>query len=57
MRHLVDRLRVSYPDVAPERVTSVVRYQHAKFDGRPVRDFVPLFVERSARRELAGACG
>ena len=27
--------------------------KYAQFDGRPVRDFVPLFVERYARAELA----
>jgi len=31
----------------------VVHHNHARFDGRPVRDFVPLFVERGARQELA----
>jgi len=31
----------------------VVHRNHARFDGRPVRDFVPLFVERGARQELA----
>jgi hypothetical protein len=25
---------------------------HARFDGRPLRDYVPLLVERSARSEL-----
>jgi hypothetical protein len=30
----------------------VVHQTHAKFDGRPVRDFVPLFVERGAKEEL-----
>jgi hypothetical protein len=30
----------------------VVHHNHAKFDGRPVRDFVLLFVERGAKEEL-----
>jgi hypothetical protein len=29
-----------------------VHEQFARFDGRPIRDFVPLFVERSAKAEL-----
>jgi hypothetical protein len=29
-----------------------VHEQYARFDGSPIRDFVPLFVERSATREL-----
>ncbi|OPX09719.1 hypothetical protein B1790_14790 [Mycobacterium sp. AT1] len=54
---LVDRLMASYPDVSPETVTMVVEHQHAEFDGSRVRDFIPLFVERRARRELATARG
>jgi hypothetical protein len=52
IQQVVDRLRQSYPGVAPEMVTTVVHHAHAKFDGRPVRDFVPLFVERGARQAL-----
>jgi hypothetical protein len=49
---VVDRLKTSYPGVPPETVTTEVHHNHAKFEGRPVRDFVPLFVERDSRREL-----
>jgi hypothetical protein len=34
-------------------VTAVVRGVHARFDGRPVREYVPLLVERFASQELA----
>ena len=53
IQQVVDRLRQSYPSVPPDTVTTVVHQNHAQFDGRPVRDFVPLFVERGARQELA----
>ena len=49
---LVDRLRIVYPDLSADTVATVVNHTHAKFDGRPVRDFVPLFVERGAKAEL-----
>lgn len=49
---VVDRLKRTYPDVTADTVTTVVHHNHAKFDGRPIRDFVPLFVERGARRQL-----
>ncbi|MEU0497467.1 three-helix bundle dimerization domain-containing protein [Mycobacterium sp. NPDC006124] len=55
IEQLVDRLVSSYPDVPPEKVATVVAHEHAEFDGRPVRDFIPLFVERRARRELASS--
>jgi hypothetical protein len=53
IQQLVSRLTESFPDVPPDMVTEVVHHNHARFDGRPVRDFVPLFVERGARRELS----
>ena len=53
IQQVVDRLTQSYPSVPLDTVTTVVHQNHARFDGRPVRDFVPLFVERGARQELA----
>ncbi len=53
IQQVVDRLKQSYPSVPPDTVTTVVQQTHARFDGLPVRDFVPLFVERGARQELA----
>jgi hypothetical protein len=53
IQQVVDRLKQSYPCVPPDTVTTVVHQNHARFGGRPVRDFVPLFVERGARQELA----
>jgi hypothetical protein len=52
IEQLVDRLRDVYPDVPADTVVTVVHRTHAKFDGHPVRDFVPLFVERGAKEEL-----
>jgi hypothetical protein len=39
--------------VPPLTIAKVVYKVHAKFDGRPIRGFVPLFVERDAQSELA----
>ena len=50
---LTDRLVGSYTQVEPDRVASVVRHEFERFEGRPIRDFIPLFVERNATRELA----
>jgi hypothetical protein len=47
-----DRLTSKYPTIPAETVTAVVRGVHARFDGRPVREFVPLLVERFAGQEL-----
>lgn len=34
-------------------VEAVVRAEHSRFDDSPLRDYVPLLVERRAREELA----
>src|SRR5690349_14882021 len=49
---LVARLTSRYPTISESTVESVVRDVHARYDDRPLRDFVPLFVERHARAEL-----
>ena len=49
---LVVRLTSRYPALSESTVASLVRDVHARFDGRPLRDFVPLLVERNARAEL-----
>lgn len=49
---LVERLSNRYPAISASTVADVVRDTYARFDGRPLRDFVPLLVERHARGEL-----
>ena len=56
-RELIDQLayRLSdvYTEVPADRVVGVVYDKYARFEGRPVREFVPLLVERDAKAELA----
>ena len=49
---LAQRLADAHATVAPDRVAAVVHAQYARFEGRPIRDFIPLFVERGAKAEL-----
>ena len=53
IEQLVERLMARFPSVSPETVALVVQDNHARFEGRPLREYVPLLVERSARRDLA----
>ena len=53
LNEVVERLLQRFPDVQEERVRSVVIKAHEAFVGNPIRDFVPVFVERSARDELS----
>ena len=50
---LAQRLADAHETVAPDRVAAVVHEEYARFSGRPIRDFVPLFVERNAKAELS----
>jgi hypothetical protein len=49
------RLISTYANLPPDRVASVLQHAHAHFATSPIRDFVPLLVERRARAELAKA--
>lgn len=49
---VIDRLQARFPHVPRERIREVVSVEHAAFAGRPIRDFVPVFVERGAADKL-----
>lgn len=53
---IADRLATMY-SVPAAIIEKVVEETHARFDGRPVRSFIPLFVERSAKAQLAKLTG
>jgi len=50
---LAQRLADVHKQVEPDHVTRVVQHEYARFEGRPIRDFIPLFVERNAAQELS----
>jgi hypothetical protein len=52
MIEVAERLSNKFPDVPHEMIAATVLRNYGLFDGRPVRDFVPLFVERRACAEL-----
>ncbi len=52
IEQLVVSLTDRYPAISQATVASVVLETHARFDGRPLRDFIPLLVERNAKSEL-----
>lgn len=51
---VTSRLRDRFPQIEPTTVDHVVSDFHHEYDGRPIRDFVPVLVEREAREHLAG---
>jgi hypothetical protein len=46
------RLLDEFPSVSPPVVATLIRAEHARFEGSRIRDFVPLFVEKRARSDL-----
>ncbi len=50
---LVESLSNTYGGVPPSEVAQTVHSALARFDGKPIREFIPLLVERRARTELA----
>lgn len=50
---VTDRLSQSFADrYSSTQVDQTVSSIHRRFDGRPIREFVPVLVERIARDEL-----
>ena len=49
------RLQVRFPDLDIHVIDEAIDTAHHRFDGRPVRDFVPLLVERAATTTLNAA--
>ncbi len=49
-----ERLCRRFPELDPTVVEAAVRVSHAQLTG-PIRDFVPLLVERAARDRLSFA--
>ncbi len=52
MSRVVERLRQQFPEVPPDALDAIVSGHYEAFDGRPVRDFVPVLVERATRADL-----
>jgi hypothetical protein len=47
------RLADAHKQLEPADVARLVHEEYARFDGRPIRDFIPLFVEPHTKKELS----
>ena len=47
LRRLTDR----FPEVPAEVVSGIVQAERQRLDGRPIREFMPLLVERAAAEQ------
>jgi hypothetical protein len=53
IRHVVSRLARQFPGLSMAEIERAVHGHYGTFDDRPVRDFVPMLVERATREQLA----
>jgi hypothetical protein len=53
LNEIEERLINTYTELNPQQVYATVEQAHAAFERSPIRDFIPLLVERRARRTLA----
>ncbi len=54
MMAVEERLSTMYSNISPEQISAAIQNALARFEQSAIRDFVPLFVERRAREQLAG---
>lgn len=54
---LVERLTARFAETAPETVRAIIFACYDDFKGKPIRDFVPVLVERSAKDRLIAETG
>jgi hypothetical protein len=52
LSQVTERMQTRFPDARADAVRFLVTYVHHQYDGRPIRDFVPVLVERAVYRSL-----
>lgn len=53
VERVIERLITRYPSLSPVDIEHIVRTVHKRLAESRVRDFIPLLVEKAARRDLA----
>jgi hypothetical protein len=53
IEQLAQRLAGAYTQVEPDQIARVVNEEYSRFEGRPIRDYIPLFVERHSAARLS----
>jgi hypothetical protein len=50
---VIERLKKQFPEVQVEEIERAVHGRYTSFEGSPIRDFVPILVERASRQSLS----
>jgi len=54
LEQIAERMAVQFPQLPTAMIAATIQGRYAEFDNSPIRDFVPVLVERSVRSDLAG---
>ena len=46
MGQVMERVGTRFPEAGPAEIRKIVEQVHHQYDGRPIREFVPVLVER-----------
>jgi hypothetical protein len=52
LRQVVARLSQQFPELSADDINRAVHGQYDRFNDSPIRDFVPVLVERATRQQL-----
>jgi hypothetical protein len=55
LAEVIDRLMRKFPTAGREEVEGAVTVEYLALEGNPVRDFVPVLVEKQAKKRLRTA--
>lgn len=53
LKEVANAIKKDYPHLAADEVDAMITRAHEDFYNRPIREFVPLFVERRIRAQLS----
>lgn len=52
LEEVIDRLTEMFPTASQDEILTAVTEEHAALTGNPIRDFVPVLVEKAAKKRL-----
>jgi hypothetical protein len=52
LRHVAARLAQQFPELSAKEIDRAVTGHYTAFEHSPIRDFVPMLVERATRQQL-----
>lgn len=54
IEEITDRLKERFPDMSRDAIVEAIGFAQSSFDDAKVRDFVPVLIEKEAKKRLKG---